>query len=156
MSPFSAAELERFIVQAKTATYVGGGQKLLPYRLGSKDLQFFDADWAYHDCYLGNSDFLGQEVVYFQRQPVWAMNYYGRILRDDQITAAEAGRMIMVSLSRLYLEGRFLGGFRHVAGDLTYTDTSQGDVRSCAGQEWIERNGVRVYELVYHGGLVRE
>lgn len=156
MNEPSLTDLEHFIVKAKAATYVGGGQKLLPYRLGFKDLQFFEADWAYHDSYVGNTDFLGQEVVYFRRQPTWAMNYGGRVLRNDLITAAEAGRMIMESLSRLYQEGRFLGGFCHTAGELTYTDTSTGDVRSFTGQEWIERNGIRVYELVYHGCLVRE
>ena len=45
--------LYTFIIRAKAATYVGSGQKLLPYRLGSHDLQFFDGDWAYHDSLSG-------------------------------------------------------------------------------------------------------
>ena len=40
------ATLEQFIVHAKQATYVGNGQELLPYRLGSKDLQFKDGDFV--------------------------------------------------------------------------------------------------------------
>jgi hypothetical protein len=147
--------LEAFIVRAKARTYVGGGQKLLPYRLGSKDLQMVEGDWAYHDSYFGEADFAGQEVVYFRRQPVWCMNYFGRILRPDLITAAEAGRMIMDSLSRMYAEGRFLGGFSYDRGDLVYTDTSQGDVTWFTGREWITRDGQVAYELIYHGGLIR-
>jgi hypothetical protein len=71
MESFALEMLEQFIVQAKQNTYVGGSQKLLPYRLGSKDLQLMEGDWAYHDSYLGESDFIGQEIVYFQMKPVW-------------------------------------------------------------------------------------
>lgn len=155
MTEISVTDLERFIVAAKAATYVGSGQKLLPYRLGSTDLQYREGDWAYHDGYLGNTDFLGQEVVYYRGRPVWAMNYYGRILRDDLISAAEAGAMIKESLTQMYKQRRFLGGFQHSAGDLAYTDTSQGDLAAFTGREWIDRGGEPVYQLEYHGGLVR-
>jgi hypothetical protein len=40
-------------------------------------------------------------------------------------------------------------------GDSVYVDTNEGDVASFVGQEWIVREGARVYELVYHGGLVK-
>jgi hypothetical protein len=155
MADFTLEELNAFIVNAKRATYVGSGQKLLPYRLGSHDLQFFDGKWAYHDSYLGENDFIGEEAVYYQGQVVWAMNYFGRILNPSAITSAQAGQMIKVSLTQMYAEGRFLGGFRHSEGDLTYMDTSMGDMASFTGREWISRGDEVVYELVYHGGLVR-
>lgn len=147
--------LEPFIIRAKQATYAGSGQKLLPYRLGSRDLQYFEGEWAYHDSYLGESDFIGEEAVYDHNQVVWAMNYFGRILAPDQITSAQVGQMIKTSLTHLYAEGRFLGGFEYTEGDLVYSDTNQGDVGYFCGKEWITRGGLRVYELVYHGGLLR-
>src|SRR3972149_3836128 len=107
MSHVPTQSLHDFIVRAKQATYVSDGLKLLPYRLGSHDLQFTDGDWAYHDSYLGDRDFIGQEVVYYQDHIVWGMNYFGRILQPDRITAAQAGQVIKASLSRLYCEGRF-------------------------------------------------
>jgi hypothetical protein len=149
-------ELHAFIVRAKRMTYVGNGQKLLPYRLGSHDLQFLEGDWAYHDSYLGENDFIGQEAVYYRHKVLWAMNYFGRILDPERIIAAEAGAMIKASLSRMYAEGRFLGGFEHTEGGLTYIDTNDGDVRFFTGREWIQRDGQSVYELVYHGGLIRD
>jgi hypothetical protein len=155
MSDYSLQELNQFILHAKAATYVGSGQKLLPYRLGSHDLQFFDGDWAYHDSYLGENDFTGQEAVYYRQQVAWAMNYFGRILDSQRITSAQAGQVIKESLTRMYAQGRFLGGFEHRMGDYTYTDTSSGEVDFFTGKEWISLGGVTVYELVYHGGLVR-
>lgn len=149
-------ELNTFIVRAKSATYVGDGEHTTPSRLGSHDLRFTDGKWTYHDSYFGGTDFIGEEVVYFDEKPVWAMNYYGRILRDDFLTAAQAGQMIKTSLSRMYKEGRFLGGFEHIENDLTYMDASDGTVDSFHGREFIRRGEDIAYELVYHGGLIKD
>jgi hypothetical protein len=156
MDILSLNELHAFIVRAKQVTYVGGGQRLLPYRLGSHDLQFIEDDWAYHDSYLGESDFIGQEAVYYRQKVVWAMNYFGRILGAARITSAQAGEMIKTSLSKMYAEGRFLGGFEYADGELTYVDTNEGDVQFFTGREWISHNSEIVYELVYHGGLIKD
>jgi len=48
-----------------------------------------------------------------------------------------------------------LGGFTHTVGAFTYTDTSQGDLQSFTGQEWITRDDVKVYELVYDGVMIK-
>ena len=153
---FSLEDLNTFIVKAKAATYVGDGQQTQSCRLGSHDLKFEDGPFSYLDSYFGGSDFIGQEVAYYKDRPVWAMNYYGRILQPDLITAAEAGKMIKDSLSKMYAdESRFLGGFEHTTGNLRYTDTSQGEVASFMGKEWIARDNVKVYELDYHGGLIK-
>ena len=155
MQPISIQDLINFILLAKQATYVGGGSKLLPYRLGSHDLQFFKDDWAYHDSYLGESDFIGEEIVYYGAKVVWGMNYYGRILHPEKITSAQAGAIIQQSLSKMYQSGRFLGVFQHTIGEFSYTDTNDGDPQYFTGSEWIELNGEMVYQLVYHGGLVK-
>ena len=148
-------QLEAFIVKAKAVTYVGGGEKSESCRPKSHDLQFQGGDFAYLDSYFGGADFIGEEVVYYKGEPVWAMNYYGRILEPEMISAAEAGQIIQQSLSKMYEEGRFLGGFVHDTGNGVYYDTSEGDVASLTGREWIVRHGVVVYELAYHGGLIK-
>ena len=148
--------LNAFIVRAKAATYVGNGEPVAPCRAGSHDLLFSDGQWAYHDSYFGGTDFIGEEVVYFAGRPVWAMNYYGRILRDDLLSGAQAGQMIKASLSHMYQENRFLGGFEYKENDLTYVDTSEGDVSYFNGREYIRREQEITYELVYHGGVIRE
>lgn len=153
--PFPLAELESFIVKAKAATYVGAGKKSPPCRPGSLDLHYQEGDYAYLDSYFGNADFSGQEVIYYREAPVWIMNYYGRILEPELIEAAQAGQVIQASLSRMYQEGRFLGGFEHEIQGYRYVDSSQGDTRAFTGQEWITRENIRVYELVYHGGLIK-
>jgi hypothetical protein len=150
------AELEAFIVAAKRHTYVGDGSPAAPLRPGSHDLEFSGGDFEYHDCYFGGADFVGEEVVYWRGRPVWAENYFGHILEPDLITAERAGQVIKVSLTKMYAESRFLGGFRTVDGDCAYQDASRGDVTWFQGREWIDRSGKTVYELYYHGGLIRD
>ena len=155
-SSVDLGELERFIVAAKARTYVGHGAASRSSRPGSHDIAHAEGEWSYLDSYFGGTDFLGQEVVWRRGTPVWAMNYHGRILEPGQIDAARAGQVIQASLRALYGEGRFLGGFRHEEGRAVYVDTSTGDVAAFRGQEWIEIGSVRVYELGYHGGLIRD
>ena len=156
MNSLDISELQAFIVRAKANTYVGGGQKSQANRPLSHDLQFQESPFSYLDSYFGGTDFLGQEVVYFDGKPVWAMNYYGRILIPELIDGQTTGRIIMESLSKLYQEGRFLGGFDNETSLGIYFDTNEGDVSSFTGLEWISVQNQKVYELLYHGGLIKE
>ena len=148
-------DVERFIVAAKSTTYVGGGSPAEPSRRGSHDLTFADGDWSYRDSYFGGTDFLGQEVVWFAGEPVWAMNYYGYILRPDLIDGARAGLTIKAALSALYAEGRFLGGFDWTGEHGHYADRTSGDVTHLSGTETITVAAAIAYRLDYCGGLVR-
>ena len=154
MPPLDLIELEAFIVQAKAATYAAAAPHRVAVRPGAHEIEFRSAEFSYVDSYFGGTDFIGQEVVYQRGSPVWAMNYYGRILEPDLLNAADAGRVVQKSLSELYRGGRFLGGITVDVEDMRYVDTNDGDVRSFRGVEWIVREGRRAYELVYNGGLV--
>ena len=149
------AALERFIVRAKRAAYVGGGLAGPSSRAGSHDIAFDEDGWRYLDSYFGGTDFAGQEVVWHENTPVWAMNYHGMILRRDVIDAHEAGSVIKSALSALYDSGqRFLCGWRHDHPLGRYEDRNSGDVSCFTGQEANFRNGEAVYRLHYHGGLI--
>lgn len=72
--------LNDFIVVAKSQTYVADAVKLSSCRPGSHDTGYERGRWRYLDSYFGGSDFAGQEVVWLSGDPVWAMNYFGRII----------------------------------------------------------------------------
>jgi hypothetical protein len=148
-------ELAAFIVRAKQATYVGGGGKSAPSRPGSHDLAYAEGAWTYRDSYFGGTDFIGQEVVWHAGEPIWAMNYYGYIKRDDLIDATRAGQTIKSALTAMYNEGRFLGGFEWTGPFGRYSDSSIGEADHFHGREIIMCDGVEAYRLDYAGGLVR-
>lgn len=147
-------DLEEFIVAAKAATYVGDGQKVEPSRPGAKDLTFQRGAYLYRDSYFGGTDFLGQETVWRDGDPVWAMNYYGRVLRSDLIDGARGADVIRAALSAMYAEGRFLGGFVAEHAGYVYKDRSDGAVGGFTGVEEIWKDGVLAYRLDYHGGMI--
>lgn len=150
-----AAELNSIIVRAKAATYVGGGSKAQPSRTGSHDLVWSEGDWRYRDSYFGGTDFLGQEVLWRDAEPVWAMNYYGQVRRPDLIDGMRAGETIKSALAAMYAEGRFLGGFDWSGPHGLYRDRSEGNVASFRGREVIIVDGAEAYALDYFGGLVK-
>lgn len=148
--------LEQFIIEAKAASYMGGKAKEpTPSRIAAHELNYERGPFRYLDAYYGGTDFIGQEVVWENGEPIWAMNYYGRILDPERIDGERAGTIIKRALSALYLENRFLGGFsfQHPLGE--YLDESVGDVESFQGVERILVEGRLAYRLDYHGGLVK-
>ena len=148
-------ELERFIIEAKSNTYVAGGEHTASSRKGSHDLEYISGDWTYLDSYFGGTDFVGQETVWFNGEPVWSMCYYGQILEPDEIDAQRAGETILAALSAMYAQGRFLGGFAWSGPHGDYNDQSTGDVSAFEGVECIERDGKSLYQLRYFGGLIK-
>ena len=149
-----SATLNEFIVEAKAATYVGGGVPRLPCRPGAHDIGYERGAWRYLDSYFGGTDFAGQEVVWLADEPVWAMNYFGCVIAPDLIDGRAAGAVIMAALSAMYRQGRFLGGmeFDHPFG--RYIDRSDGDCNRFSGHECIMVDGRKAYMLDYRGGLI--
>jgi hypothetical protein len=147
--------LNDVIVRAKAATYVGGGVKATSSRAGSHDLGWSEGEWRYLDSYFGGTDFIGQEVVWFRQEPVWAMNYYGYVRLPHLIDGQRAGETIKAALSAMYQTGRFLGGFEWTGPHGTYRDRSTGDAGHFSGREVIVVEGHEAYALDYSGGLVK-
>jgi hypothetical protein len=153
---FNLDSLHAFIIRAKKATYVGNGAKASSSRRGSHDLTFSDGPYNYRDSYFGGIDFLGQEVVWLDGAPVWAMNYYGYILKPELITAEKAGHVIKTALSAPHSQGRLLDNFESDIDGFAYAICSEGNVAHFSGREIISSGGTTAYQLDYHGGLVKE
>ncbi len=154
MPGFTLEQLNTFIVHAKAKTYIGSGEESPSCRLASKDLKYSEGDFIYLDSYFGGADFIGEEVVYYQGQPVWGENYYGRLLEPGLISAEGVGLILKESLSRMYQAGRFLGGFSYQTDTVQYTDANSGSLTTFVGKEWITIDQIKAYELDYHGGLI--
>ncbi|NEI69680.1 hypothetical protein GR212_08880 [Rhizobium lusitanum] len=149
------AELNDFIVIAKAETYVGDGERLPSCRSGSHDIGYVNGRWRYLDSYFGGTDFAGQELVWYDDEPVWAMNYFGHIIEPDLIDGRRAGMVIKAALLRLYLdENRFPGGFEFEHAYGRYIDRSNGTCDHFIGHEAIMVRESKAYELDYRGGLI--
>lgn len=151
--------LENFLVLAKKNTYADGesNSKSSSTRIGSKDYEFKSNGMTYHDTYFGGINFMGEEVVYNEKNiPIWGMNYYG-ITLDDSLSEEAVDMALRPALSRVGEDDIIpvRGPKEYINGEYKYIFNSQGDINNFTGVEEIYRNDELVYRLHCHGGKLK-
>ena len=144
-------EFLSFLLRAKRATYAADGPRSMPSRPASKDLLYEEEDgWLYLDTYLGGDHFAGEEAVWKDGTPIWAMNYCGRTLREGFDLA-----FLKHALAKVPEDAPFRGPIEYQEGPMLYTNNYAGDSSWFFGREEIFSSGVIVYECIYHGGMIQ-
>jgi hypothetical protein len=148
-------ELAAFLDVANKETYANkSAPKVVSLRPGSEDYHFTQGDLEYHDTYFGSRDFIGAEVVYKKKSPIWGMNYYGCVL-DAEVSESDVYDFLRKALLQEY--GDILpvrGPQKYVKGVWMYDNTVTGTLNRFVGTETISLSGKVVYTCEYHGGLV--
>lgn len=140
--------LKDFLVRAKRACYAGhGAEESVPSRPASHDFRYAEGEWLYIDSFLGSEQFAGEEAVWLQGHPIWAMNYCGHML-DGGVGTDFLRRALML----VPQDAPYRGPIEHQEGNLLYVNTYAGEINWFFGREEAYQNGVSVYECVYHGG----
>lgn len=145
-----AARSKAFLLRAKRATYAAKAPEVEPSRPASHDLRFeADGGWLYIDTYLGGPQFAGEEAVWKDGTPLWAMNYCGRVKGPGF-----SGDFLKQALLRVPEDMPYRGPAEYREGSLLYRRESEGDMDWFHGHEEIYENDACVYECVFHGGAV--
>ncbi len=143
-------ELTAFLLRAKRKTYAGkGAEAPVSSRPKSHDLEYEEPGFLYIDTYLGSRQFAGQEAVYRDGVPVWAMNYCGVVTGEGF-----SGDFLKEALLRVPEDAPFRGPIEYQDGPHLYCNTAAGTPERFMGREEIFQNGVSVYECLYHGGTL--
>lgn len=71
-----------FLVRAKKNTYAGKAQEIKASRPNSHDFYYEEKEYMYYDTYLGGEKFAGEEAVWYRDEPIWSMNYAGRVIGE--------------------------------------------------------------------------
>jgi hypothetical protein len=158
LSATDLEELAHFLVKAKTVTYASGKQDYTvdSALAGSHQLEFFDQDLQYRDIYFGGMHFIGMETVFRLELPIWGMSYYGGVLAysdDEQIAGMPP--FLKAALCKVPLKAPYRGPETFRMGDYTYENEINGDILSFFGTEAIRFQDHAIYNLRYHGGLVK-
>jgi len=140
-------EIIDFLLKAKKATYAGKGAEVVPSRPNSHDLQYSEGSLKYIDTYLGGDKFAGEEALWKDSAPFWAMNYVGRVIGEGF-----SGDFLKEALSLVSEEKPFRGPAEYTNGDYTYKCNVDGDFHWFNGVEEIFLNDVKIYECLFHGG----
>jgi len=149
-------ELKAFLSAANKATYANReAPKSESLRPSSEDYHFEQGDLTYHDTYFGSRDFIGEEVVYKAGKPMWAMNYYGYVLKEE-ISTGDAYKILRPALMQEYDDILPVRGPReYLEGEYTYRNSVEGILDRFTGVEEILLSNEPVYRCWYHGGVIR-
>lgn len=142
-------EIIEFLIRAKKATYAGKGAETAPSRAGSHDLVYQEGDLKYYDTYLGGEKFAGEEALWIVNVPYWSMNYAGRVTGDNF-----SGDFLKEALLLVPYEIPYRGPLAYSSGLYTYRSEVNGLFDWFQGREEILYKGEKIYECVYHGGLI--
>lgn len=148
-------ELADFLEEANKNTYANkDAPKAVSTRPGSDDYHFEKGDLIYHDTYFGARDFIGEEVVYKDGEPVWAMNYYGFILKPEASTKEVYG-ILRPALMQKYDDILPVRGPKeYKEGESIYRNSAEGNLERFSGTEEIILRDEKVYNCWYHGGAI--
>ena len=148
-------QLVNFLNEANKSTYANkDAPKASPSRLKSEDYHFEKDSLIYHDTYFGSRDFVGEEVVYKDNEPVWGLNYYGFIL-SETTNEKELYGFLREALMQEYSDIIPVRGPKNYQNnDWEYNNSADGELNRFTGTEEIYRAGVLVYKCHYHGGFI--
>jgi len=149
-------QLGEFLAAAKRATYAAQGDNasVTPLLHGSRQLEYQLGDFLYRDIYFGFAYFVGQETVYDEDKPIWAMGYAGGLV-DASADAGAVYKFLQMALRQVDAATPYRGPGLIRGDGFQYTSQTTGTLDSFSGIERISSNRAVVYELRYHGGRLR-
>ena len=143
-----------FLIRAKRDTYASGRGPDSSSRPSSHDLSYAEGDLKYIDTYLGGFHFIGEEAVWLGSTPLWGMNYYGKMLSD--LIPEGFSPFLKSSLMQVTDGAPFRGPSEFIEGDFEYHCSWNGNLYLFEGEETILLRKTAIYNLVFHGGEVRD
>lgn len=150
-------QLKKFLYNANAKGYAGGAQEITPQRPGFNELEYSEGDWYFRDSYAGSFFAPGQEIVYFQDKPIWAMAYAGGMkfeFHNQPEIAKETFQFLKKALLAMDPEKPFRGSAELIDGDWRYISTLDGDIKDFIGNEKIFKGDELMFEQNFIGGLV--
>lgn len=139
-----------FLIEAKKRTYAGKGGESVSSRPCSHDLAYSDGEYMYYDTYLGGEKFSGEEAVWLSGNPIWSMNYAGRVTGENF-----SGDFLKEALLNVPADKPFRGPELYSSGNYTYKCSVNGNFEWFQGYETIHLNGMNIYECYFHGSIIK-
>ncbi len=154
LCPVSSIDIKKvvnFLLVAKKNTYAGKDNITTSSRTNSHDYSYKDDNgYAYYDTYLGGECFAGEEAVWLHNNPVWSMNYVGRVIGENF-----SGDFLKEALRAVPEELPFRGPEIFTKGDYHYHCKVDGEFPWFQGYEEIFYMDEKIYECYFHGGSIR-
>lgn len=147
-------KLRKFLIKAKQNTYAGDGTRAESKCILSKNYIYIDGDYRYEDQYFGEYLDVGEEIVWYKEIPIWGMGYRGGMIKEYRDLSEKTFEFLRKALLKPQRDFSTRGPVEMKEENLIYRNIGNGDITSFTGYEFIECDGVKVYERHYIGGLI--
>lgn len=148
---YKTNEVIEILINAKKNTYAGNNPiEQMSTRPKSHDLKYEDGKYKYIDTYLGGERFIGEEAVFVDNEPIWAMNYNG-IEMNDKFSSS----FLKKALLTVNPELPYRGQRKFQDGDYVYICEVEGEFEYFSGKEIMYFQNEKVYECSFSGGIVK-
>lgn len=158
MKNLNLKELAEFLVEAKKKTYANADVKeAKAQRPQFKELEYKKGKWEYRDSYCGFFFAPGQEIVRYNKQPVWAMAYSGGMNKKyhgNIVFAKETFGFLKSALAKVNTKIPYRGPKSYSLENYKYTNNVKGNITDFSGTEKIFYKEKEVFKQEYIGGLI--
>lgn len=143
-------ELQYFKLKTNHNNYAAFVNETKPSCQKTHEYRYEEAPYVYYDSYLGDKQFVGEEIIWRKDQAVYAMNYTGRIIKEpfDKNFLREALHASTIKMP-------YRGPEFYQSGEHIYHCKIIGQFSWFQGREAIFRNQEKIYECFFHGGILR-
>ena len=139
-----------FLVSAKKNTYPVNENKVQSSRMKSSDFCYAENEYKYYDTYLGGEKFTGEEAVWYCDNPIWCMNYSGRVIGSNFNSGFLKEVLLQVTEKFPYRGPKI-----YTKGDYHYHCKVDGEFVWFQGYEDIFYLDEKIYECYFHGGVIQ-
>lgn len=155
-------ELNKFLGEAASKTYAGGGPNLDPDKAenGMKELEYGNpkGEWYYKDSYAGFFQSWGREVVWHKGKPLWCQIYGGGMQKNFSNDKKFTHRTFDF-LKKALSAGEKIDSFQprgpkeYTEGHWKYECRMEGDITRFEGKEMIKYKNKIIFTHIFSGGL---
>jgi len=147
-------QLIEFLTKTQKFGYANKQAKKIKEKDKSKTIISKNGDWEFHDNYFGGEPYGGREVVFFKKQPVYMIVYYGFV--DKSVKDFKKVYEFLKKALSIKKKNNLMrrGPLKYKLGDFTYTNKFKGEINNFSGEEFIYLKGKKIYKTTYAGGLV--
>ncbi|TSD03354.1 MAG: hypothetical protein Athens071416_35 [Parcubacteria group bacterium Athens0714_16] len=149
-------KLTNFLKTAKKNTYASEkAKRITSQKSGSKDYEYKEGEFLYHDTYFGSHDFIGEEIIYENGKPIWGMNYNGYII-DEKENEKDIYIFLRKALAQDYDDIIPVRGPKNFKiENYEYKNNTLGTLGKFEGREEILKDGKLIYYAIFHGGFIK-
>ena len=147
--------VRRFLIDANNEGYGNPDVEIEKAEDGGRIINHTDGKWHFCDYFYGGHPYAGQEVIYEDGKPVWAMQYRGWV-HDTELTSSDVYRFLRKALLQAPEQHPYRGPKEYTEDNLSCQNNWHGDMVNFSGEEVITENGQEIYKGLYFGGTVDE